>query len=183
MHFLHEAGYTRVTGVDSSPEQVAAAQSLAIPGVKRGDLLPFVRGLDEGSANVVVTWDVIEHLTKGELAALCDDVSRILGPSGRWIIHAPNGESPFGARIRYADWTHEQAFTRESLAQLLGAVGFKRVDCFEDTPVVASAEGLCRWVAWKAIRGLLRVWVRAETGETGRSSVFTQNLLAVATKD
>jgi SAM-dependent methyltransferase len=183
MHFLREAGYTRVTGIDSSPEQVAAAGSIAIPGVERGDILPFVRGLDEGSVDVVVTWDVIEHLTKGELAPLSDDVFRILSPRGRWIIHAPNAESPFGSRIRYADWTHEQAFTRESLGQLLRAAGFAHVGCFEDTPVVQSAEGLCRWVAWKAIRGFLRVWVRAETGDTGRDSIFTQNLLAVATKD
>ena len=39
LHMLRVAGYRNATGVDSSPEQVAAAQRLGIEGVSRGDLV------------------------------------------------------------------------------------------------------------------------------------------------
>jgi S1-C subfamily serine protease len=38
------AGYTNVTGVDASPEQVAAAKDLGIAGVRQGDLLVSLDG-------------------------------------------------------------------------------------------------------------------------------------------
>jgi hypothetical protein len=39
-----------------------------------------------------------------------------------------------------------------------------------------------RWVLRKGIRPGLRFWLAVETGDTGRDAIFTQNLLAVATK-
>jgi 2-polyprenyl-3-methyl-5-hydroxy-6-metoxy-1,4-benzoquinol methylase len=57
------------------------------------------------SQEVVVTFDVIEHFRKDEVIAFVDQVRRVLRPCGRWIIHTPNGESPFGARMRYWDFT------------------------------------------------------------------------------
>jgi hypothetical protein len=41
---------------------------------------------------------------------------------------------------------------------------------------------LARWVLWKAIRGVSRLVLAAETGDTGRTAIFSQCLLAVAIK-
>jgi hypothetical protein len=84
--------------------------------------------------------------------------------------------------MRYGDLTHEIAFTRESIAQLLRSSGFAEVRCFEDAPIVHGAKSAVRWVLWKMIRLALRVYIVAETGDTGRECIFSQNLLAVATK-
>lgn len=182
LHFLREAGYQRVFGVDLSPEQVAAAQRMGIEGVREGDLFETLQGLLDQSQDVVVCFDVIEHFHREELLRFAEEVARVLRTGGRWIVHVPNGESPFAARIRYGDLTHELAFSRESLAQLCLSCGFSQVDCYEDAPVVHGAASALRYLAWKAIRGILRLYLAAETGDGGRAAIFSQNLLGVAIK-
>ena len=99
-----------------------------------------------------------------------------------WIIHVPNGESPFGGRSRFGDFTHEQAFTRGSLTQLLLASGFATVACYEDAPAAHGAKSRLRALLWRLIRLALRLYLAVETGDTGRNAIFSQNLLAVAVK-
>jgi 2-polyprenyl-3-methyl-5-hydroxy-6-metoxy-1,4-benzoquinol methylase len=181
LHAAQKEGYRNVEGVDGSPEQVALAAGLEIGGVRRQDVLEALAGMAAGSRDVVVAFDVIEHFRKEELLVLVDGVRRVLRPGGRWIIHAPNGESPFVGRTLYGDFTHEMAFTRESISQVLLASGFARVECYEDAPVPHGLYRSIRWVLWKAIRVGLRLWLAVETGDPGRDAIFTQGLLAVAT--
>lgn len=182
IHFAHKAGYRDVTGIDRASDQVAAAKALGIDGVGEGDLMDNLRASPDDSLDAIIAFDVIEHFTKDELIAFVDEIRRALKPGGRWIIHAPNGASPWFGRIRYGDFTHEQAFTRESLGQLLLASGFSKVACFEDAPFPHGAKSAARWLIWKLIRAGLRLYLAAETGDLGRGAIFTQNLFAVAVK-
>jgi SAM-dependent methyltransferase len=179
LYALHEAGYTRVKGVDWAQEQVLAARNLGIAGVDQGDAMSALAATPSGSVDVVVTLDLIEHLTKGELVALVDEVHRALRPSGRWVIHVPNAEAPFGSRIRYGDFTHELAFTRMSLTQLLRASGFARVRCYEDQPVPHGIKSVVRFLMWKVVRTGLLFYIAVETGAFDRQAIFSQNFLAV----
>ena len=182
IYFIRQAGYHNVVGVDVSPEQAAHAIRLGIEGICEGDLLETLRNLPDHSQDVVIAFDVIEHFTKDELLPFVDEVFRVLKRGGRWLIHAPNGGSPFVGTIRYGDMTHEQAFTRNSLAQLLLSSGFSSLECQESGPIPVGIKSTVRWVLWNSIRLLLRVWAAAETGDLGRNAIFTRNLLAVAYK-
>ena len=182
MYFAREAGYRNLGGVDGSPEQVAAARNLGIEGVEQGDLLEVLATMSDVSQDCIVMFDVIEHFTRNELIRLIDDAYRVLKVSGRLIIHAPNGESPFGMRVRYGDLTHEMAFTRTSIAQVLRSSGFSEVNCYEDAPEPYSFVRVIRWILWKCIRASLRLYIAAETGDTARDAIFTQNFLTVAIK-
>lgn len=182
IHFAREAGYSEVSGIDVSPEQVAEAQRLGIEGVRQGDLLGGLATLPDDSQDAVVAFDVIEHFTKDELVTFVDEVRRVLKQGGCWVIHTPNGESPFVGAIRYGDFSHELAFTQVSLSQLLLSSGFSRADFFESGPVAASFKGAVRVILWRTIRLGLRLWLAAETGDTGRNAIFTRNLFAVAYK-
>jgi 2-polyprenyl-3-methyl-5-hydroxy-6-metoxy-1,4-benzoquinol methylase len=182
IYFARRSGYRNIRGIDCSPQQVAVAQRLGMDDVQQGDLLETLRCLAEKSIDCIVTFDVIEHFTKSELLVFIDDVSRILRDGGRWIIHAPNGESPFCGRMLYGDFTHEIAFTRQSLPQLLLASGFTTVECHSDILAVTGYKRILRWVIWTCICGMLRLWVAAETGDNARDAIFSQNLLAIAFK-
>jgi len=182
VHLLRQAGYPNAVGIDTSREQVAGAKAAGIGGVERRELLGFLRDAASESAAAVITWDVIEHLRKDETLELAEQIARVLGPGGRWIIHVPNAESPFFGRIRYGDWTHEQAFTRGSLEQLLRAVGFQEISYEEDRPVVHGVVSAGRRVLWHLFRSILRVYLAAETGDSGRRLIVSQNFMAVATK-
>ncbi|UFZ01831.1 class I SAM-dependent methyltransferase [Bradyrhizobium ontarionense] len=174
-------GYRRLQGVDGSAEQVAIAHRLGIPGVRQGDLFGELARTGDGTVDALVTYDVIEHLTKQDLLRLTREVLRVLKPGGRWIIHAPNGESPFFGRIRYGDFTHELAFTRQSLGAVLRAAGFADVGCVEDAPIPHGLKSVIRLLLWKGIRSLLRLIIAVETGETA-DGIYSQNLIAVAVK-
>ncbi|HET6553601.1 MAG TPA: class I SAM-dependent methyltransferase [Dyella sp.] len=182
LHFLKQAGYRNIGGVDGSMEQVALAARLGVDNVVHGDLFGTLAEQPDASLDVVVAFDVLEHLERDEALALVDAVRRTLKPGGRFLIHTPNAESPFFGRIRYGDLTHEMAYTRTSLAQLFGASGFGPVACFEDVPAPGSLKGTLRFCLWKLLRLALRLCLAVETGDTGARAIFSQNLLCVAYK-
>ncbi|MES9870427.1 MAG: class I SAM-dependent methyltransferase [Sedimenticola sp.] len=182
IYFARQAGYTNVRGVDVSGEQVAEARRLGIEGVEEKDLLDTLAAAPDGSIDCVVAFDVIEHFTKDELLEFVDEVYRVLKPNGRWLIHAPNGESPFCSSILYSDFTHELAFTRASLLQLLLSSGFKAVSFNESGPVASGVKGTVRWLLWRVYHMALRFRLAVETGDVGKSAIFTRNLFAKATK-
>lgn len=182
LYVLESFGYSRVRGVDGSPEQVAAAKKLGIWGVEHGDIFDALAKTPAASVDVVVALDVIEHFSKVELIPLIDEVFRVLRPGGRWIIHVPNAEGPFSARIRYSDFTHELAFTRISVDQLLRASGFAQVYCYEDRPIAHGLKSTLRLALWHVFRAGLLIYYGVETGEFDRNCIFSQNLLAVAFK-
>lgn len=175
LYALREAGYENARGVDGSPEQVAAAQRLGIPGVESGDLMEWLAATDAASLDVVIAFDVIEHFCKSELIPLVDEVHRVLK-----IIHAPNAEGPFAGRMRYWDFTHELAFSRASLDQLLRASGFASVEVHEDRPVPHGPISIIRAALWRCIRVGLLAYIAVETGELDRRAIFSHNLLAIA---
>lgn len=176
------AGYTNLTGIDASPEQVAAAKRLGIDSVRHQDLREGLAQTPSASLDVVVLFDLFHYFDRDEQVAIIDQVHRVLKPGGRWILHVPNGEALFAARMRYWDYLASGAFTRASIAQILLASGFCEVRSFEDHPIPHGPKSLLRWVLWKAIRSIARVVLAAETGDTGRDAVFSQCLLAVAIK-
>lgn len=176
------AGYTNLLGLDASPEQVEAAKRLGIAGVRQQDLREGLAAMASASLDVVVLFDLLHYFERDVQVEIIDQVFRVLRPGGRWIVHVPNGEALFGARMRYWDYLASFAFTRASISQILTASGFRSVACFEDAPVPHGLKSLLRWVLWKAIRGVSRVVLAAETGELGRDAIFSQCLLAVAAK-
>ena len=178
VYFARQAGYRHCSGVDVSQQQVDAARAMGIDGVTQADVKTTLMQTDANSQNMVITFDVIEHLTKSELLALADEVLRVLRLGGRWLIHAPNGASPFFGAVRYGDYTHEQAFTPGSIKQLALARGFAGVDCFEDAPTPHGLKSSVRWLLWKAIRTAWSAISIVETG-TAAGKVFSQNFLVV----
>ncbi len=182
LHFAREAGYRDLSGVDAAKQQVEAAAALGIEGVREAGVLETLAAAAERSLDLIVSFDVMEHFTKDDLLRLVDAVHRGLREGGRWIIHVPNAESPFFGAVLHGDLTHQQAFTRESMAQLLLASGFSDVRCYEDAPVVHGLKSATRAVLWRVIRAGLRLYTATETGNASGAAVLTRNLLAVARK-
>lgn len=182
IYFAKKAGFKNITGVDRSPEQVTEAKRLGIEGVFEGDLMRSLEFLADESLDSVISFDVIEHFTKDELLLFVDQVYRVLRKGGKWIIHTPNAESPFVGRIYYGDFTHELAFTRISISQLLKSSGFTNIICLEDAPIPHGFKSAIRWAIWKVIRGGFRFYMAVETGSGEHNFIFTQSFLTVAQK-
>lgn len=170
--WLLQRGYSGAFGVDGSAEEVAAATALGVP-VQLGEMREFLRG-ECAALDFVILRNVLEHFHKAEIIEVLSLVRRSLRPGGRVFIQVPNAEGPFGSRLRYADFTHEIAFTASSISQVLRVCGFG------DLLVGPIRPGFTGWhgLLFRTVERLYQLMLFAELRQRG--SVVTQDLFAVA---
>ncbi len=182
LYLLKEAGYRSLTGVDTSAEQVAESALLGLDCVRQGDLLEKLEAALSGSYDLIIAFDVLEHFPKPAALAFVEQAARVLAARGRLILHVPNAEGIFPARILYGDLTHETCFTRQSLGQLLRIAGFRRIRFAEDSPVPHGPRSLVRYLGWRFVRAFFRLIYIFETGDADPGLVLSQNILGIADK-
>jgi len=175
---LKSKGYLNLSGVDVSKEQVHLAHRLGIPSVTCGDLFDYLKTVPDQSQDVVFLMDILEHLSPQETLDLLDAAHRVLKSSGRLIAHVPNGEGLFAMRVRYGDFTHTQAFTQQSISQVLKACRFDQIGCHEDKPLVYGLKSFVRRILWDLLTVPHRLLLAAESGTF--SGILSQNLLVTA---
>jgi len=180
VRLLTESGRRETKGIDVSAEQVALAHKRGLLDIEQGDLIDFLRETKE-SFDAIVAVDVLEHFDKPEVLTVLEAIASGLRPGGRLVARVPNAEGPFGARTRYADFTHGTAFTQRSVRQVLLASGFRDIEVYPTEPVVHGLPSLGRWALWKVLAMLARLYLLVETG-VFRGHVLTQNLVTVAHK-
>lgn len=180
MRWLRSRGFASVEGVDASEEQVKEAKRLGISGVLFGDALSFLKN-NKNSYGVIFARDFIEHFTKEEIVKLVPAVFESLRDGGVFIVQTANAESLLGSRLRYADFTHEVAFTQTSIHQLLSVFGFSDVNTYPMRPVVRGFASLLRYCLWRLIECGFHAYLIVATDY--RKGIFTQDILAVARKN
>jgi 2-polyprenyl-3-methyl-5-hydroxy-6-metoxy-1,4-benzoquinol methylase len=173
LHYFKQRGYSRVAGLDISPEQVKLSLQV-IPDVCEGSVLDFLAN-HPNSFDCITGLDIIEHFQKDEVLSFLDSCHAALQPGGRLILQTPNADSPWGNSARYGDFTHEVSFNSNSLLYLLSLCGFKESQARELGPVPwgYSMASTARHGIWRLIRGILKFWNITETGSAG-SGVFTR---------
>lgn len=115
----------------------------------------------EASVDLILGFDVIEHLTDTEIADLLRKGSRALRPGGGMVFRFPNGSSPFGLHLLAADPTHRTAINGPRLRHLIAehAIDRLRVEAWRDqamTPAHGIARRLRRALG-SALRAVTRV--------------------------
>jgi len=183
LYFMHQSGYINAEGVDTSAEMVAVGEKLGIEGVCQEDVLQFLHRQPDESIDVLTAIDLIEHFPKDELFDLVNQLYRVLKKGGRVITHQPNAEGVFGNAILYGDFTHEQAFTRVSMAQIFLSNGFGAISSFEDKPLGYSLKSWIRRTLWGLlVRPFYLFLIVVESGGSDREIILTKNFLSVAVK-
>lgn len=180
LFFLQQQGYRDVSGVDTCASEVAFAHQLGLDRVVQGDILTHLEQQKTASFDVVLSFDVLEHLPETQLQKCLVEVERVLKPKGLWLVHVPNATSPFFGRVRYGDITHFRAFTEGSIRQLMNTYGFTDLVVVEDRPVVKGLKSAVRYLLWRGIRALLNLYLLAESGLCEK--VLSQNILVIAKK-
>jgi len=181
LRLLHKLGYTDVTGVDLSEEQVELARRASPSAtVLRADARQVLAD-NPGRFALVSGFDFVEHFGKDELFPLLESVYGAMRPGGRLLLQTPNAASPWGLMVRYGDLTHELAFDPRSLGYALRKVGFGDVEAREVGPFVHGLKSLVRVALWQVMRGGMAAWNLVETGTTG-GGVFTRVFMAAARK-
>jgi SAM-dependent methyltransferase len=181
LYLLERLGYTDLTGVDLSPEQIEmGARWCPKSTLIHGDVREFL-GENPGHFGLITGFDIIEHFAKSEIMDLVKQIGSALLPGGRLILQTPNAESPWGLMHRYHDFTHEIAFDPPSLKHVLQINGFADFEARECGPCPHGLKSLIRFFVWRLIRFGLLVWNVAETGGAG-SGIYTRIFILTAIK-
>jgi 2-polyprenyl-3-methyl-5-hydroxy-6-metoxy-1,4-benzoquinol methylase len=178
--YLQSIGFENIEGIDISPEQVMRAKENGLPNVYESDAITYLNSAQR-RYDVIAVLNILEHLAKSELFELLDVIKDRLTDNGLLIGVIPNAKSLFGARVRYADLSHEQSFTPKSLEQMLNIIGMKIVTVREHGPMIHNISSLMRWIIWQLIRLIVWIMLMAEGGEIG-NRVYTQDMMFVAKK-
>ena len=178
--FLQAQGYSNLSGVDSSPQQVEIAQKLGINNVVVGDVFEALNKYQSYYA-CISAFNVLEHLDKDQVLPFLKSAKSALCDDGCFLLELPNANSIFGGRTRYWDFTHELSFTPTSLLQILRVVGFTNVQFRERSPVVHGIKSYIRSIIWQIIRQILSFYLVVEQGNSGYK-VFTQDMHAITRK-
>ena len=179
LYFLKSRGYTNLTGIDISPQQVALARQV-IPQVEEGNLIAFLEKNPE-RFDLITAFDLIEHLTKDEVLSFIEKAYTALKPEGKLLLQTPNGDSPFVGTVLYGDFTHEICLNPASISKLLKLCGFADIACHEMGPVVHGFVSWIRRLLWWKVRLMLKFIHLIETGSAG-SGIFTRVFYVVALK-
>jgi cyclopropane fatty-acyl-phospholipid synthase-like methyltransferase len=179
LHLYKSYGYTNITGIDISPEQVTASRKIW-HDVHEVNAMDWLQQHTD-TYDLISGLDIVEHFTKDELFEFVDALYGALKPDGILILQTVNADSPFALVNRYGDLTHELAFNSQSMTHILNAAGFAELVARECGPVISGVKSFIRFVLWKVIRFGIKIWNLVETGNPG-SGVFTRIFLVYARK-
>jgi SAM-dependent methyltransferase len=159
---------SRKVAVDAWPDVVRhAAQSVeALVLDASGGLARFA----DGSFDLVLASNVIEHFEPDAAAGVAAEIVRLLSPGGRLMVIQPNFR--YAYRQYYDDYTHRSTFTHVSLVNLLRSAGLRmlRVEPrFLPYSMRATRLPVTPWL----VRAYLRSPIRPRAGQ----------MLVVAQKD
>ncbi len=99
--FAGEQGWN-ASGIEVNESLVEIAKSRGFNVFSGSDLSLF----EENSFDLVVAFDVLEHISDNEMTHFLRSVERVLKSTGIFLARFPNGDSPFGLMNQNGDVTH-----------------------------------------------------------------------------
>jgi SAM-dependent methyltransferase len=178
--FLQSKGYTDLTGVDSSPQQVEIAHKLGLANVSVDDVFNALTK-HQNYYSCISAFNVLEHLDKEKVLPFLKLAKSALRNDGCLLLEIPNANGLFGGRTRYWDFTHELSFTPTCIVQIMKVVGFTKVEFQERKPVLHGIKSQVRLVLWTLIHQVLSLYLMIEQGNAGYK-IFTQDMHVIVKK-
>lgn len=128
LDWAQENGF-EVHGIEQLEDQCAKAKSRGHQ-VYCGNAAAVLERI-AGSFDLIVLFDVCEHLTVPELVALFASARARLAPKGVIFARFPNGGSPFGGVAQHGDATHVTTLTGGKIDQIGQVSGLRLRAQFE----------------------------------------------------
>lgn len=88
-------------------------------------------GQIDGKFDLIVLFDVCEHLTLPELVNMFSEAKSSLAPNGIVLARFPNAGSPFGGIAQYGDATHITPLTGSKIDQVARVSGLRMTAQYE----------------------------------------------------
>lgn len=140
LRLLRDCGFTRVTGLDMSPEAIRLCEEKGFGPVQLGSVcaMPF----PDASFDLVLATDIIEHVDDDVLALA--EVARVLSPGGRVLVTVPAFPSLWGLQDEVS--LHKRRYRLQPLLDLVRRVGLRPREAFHFNFVLFAPIWLARQV-------------------------------------
>ena len=178
LDFLNKQGFSSVEGIDTSEEQVMAAERYGLQ-VYHSDVFDFIQASHQ-TYDLVLAIDFVEHFTRQELIQLLYGIKEILNEGGHLILRTPNGQGIFAGQIIYGDLTHMTILTPQSLRQILRFIGFEIVSMKESIFPSRGLKRKIRHMLWNSLKIGLNMMRRISSGKS--QDIWTENFVCIAKK-
>jgi 2-polyprenyl-3-methyl-5-hydroxy-6-metoxy-1,4-benzoquinol methylase len=161
LEFLRSRGLKQIEAIDIDADMVAALQSRGFENVRCVEDASADLQSRGGQYDCVIARHVLEHLDPASGLELLLATFESLAPGGRVIIEVPNMANFITAPYaRWADYTHRNGFTHESLTAALSQAGFEVTQSFGIARPVRSLAELAAWcgqavtqaIAWTLLK-------------------------------
>jgi SAM-dependent methyltransferase len=162
--WLKDCGFTQVTGVDSSPEQMEFARQVGVE-THLQDALEWLREQPNASQRTLTAIDFLEHISKDDVMELLAQSRRVLQPGGRLILRYPNGDSPLVGMNLFNDITHVWTYTPNCLDTLARMHGFVKTEFVDESELAIRDHRWFKVPLCRLSKALLSVLFRAATKE------------------
>lgn len=84
-----------------------------------------IKLLNENSFDLIVAFDVLEHIANDEILDYLSQIKRLLKPNGYFLARFPNGDSPFGLTNQNGDVTHVNFLGSGKIKYLITSLSVK----------------------------------------------------------
>ncbi len=122
--FAQQQGWN-VTGVELSKPLVEIATQKGFDAICTDNLGEFA----DASFDLLVAFDVLEHIRPEDILAYLRNIQRVLKPGGRLLARFPNADSPFGLANQNGDVTHVNAIGLGKIQYFVEQLGMELVSC------------------------------------------------------
>ena len=139
-----------IVGTEINKDLVEAARRLDFDSVCADDLSTFT----DGTFDLVVAFDVLEHVSQENLLTFLRAVKRILKDGGTFLARFPNGDSPFGLFNQNGDMTHITTIGSGKVKYLASELGVELVF------IGAEAQPLITGTVRRTIHGLFSIPIK-----------------------
>lgn len=146
LEWAENNGY-QVTGIEINPSLVETSKKRG-HDVHHGELADLFTS-KTGCFDLIVLFDVLEHIPLVEYFDLFIQFERLLTDTGKLLLRFPNGASPFGRYYQYGDATHQTVLTGRLVEQIAMATGLIKL----------SSHNAARWNNPPKIRGKMKDWL------------------------
>jgi 2-polyprenyl-3-methyl-5-hydroxy-6-metoxy-1,4-benzoquinol methylase len=141
--------HCNVEGVEIQQPLIDAAKTFGVHAKNSIDDI-------DGNFDLIVAFDVLEHLSIVELQNLFEKCKLLLNNDGRMLFRFPNAESFAGLGAQNGDFTHITAIARSKLDQLIRPYGFQITQFdgeieYPRKPLVNFIRGIFRYLLMKGM--------------------------------
>lgn len=174
--FARSKGW-RIAGVEVIGSLRAAAKERGFEAMTPDDVV----SLAPGSLDLVVAFDVIEHIDQAELPALFATVFDKLKPGGVFLARFPNGDSPLGLPYQHGDVTHVTVIGSAKLRYFARRAGLVPLYCGAPRRVVFTGywRHTVQEMASAFVVRVLETFMRVFVVPRAKLTFFSPNLLAI----